>query len=138
MSQAEIEELPIDAPMAEGREEAPEEPAPLEEEPAPREEEPAPQEEEPAPPEVKPKRGRPPGSKNKEARAKAAPKPKAKAKNTAPPPSEDEEPLPQYVQESLDQPSMDLTARLFGLLQSHERQRVDRRRATYASWVNRF
>ena len=36
MSQAEIEELPIDAPMAEGREEAPEEPAPLEE--APREE----------------------------------------------------------------------------------------------------
>ena len=126
MSQADLQELPIDAP----EEEAPAAPVaePVAEPEAPLAE--------PQPP--KPTRGRPPGSKHREPKAKPAPKKRVK-KPSVPPPSEDEESLPQYVQESLPPPQpQDLAAQLFGLLQSHERQRVDRRRATYASWVSRF
>lgn len=139
MTQVEIQEMPIDAPQEPVREEpAPQEP--VQEEPAPQElaqEAPAPQE--PTPP--KRKRGRPPGSKNvqKEPKAppKAPPKAKGKAKSAAPPPS-DEESLPEYVQQSLPPRPQDFATQLFTLLQDHERERVGRRRATYASWLSRF
>ena len=133
MTQVEIQELPIDAPQEPASQEelAPQEPEPQEEA----------SQEEPTPP--KRKRGRPPGSKNvKEPKArpppKAAPKAKGKAKPAAQEPEPQEESLPQYVQQSLPPRPPDFAAQLFGLLQEHERERVGRRRATYASWLSRF
>ena len=97
------------------------------------------------PDESKKKRGRPKGSINK-------PKSKAKAKATesrakAKKPEvrddviSDSDTLPAYVQQSPDytQPQpQDLASQLFGLLQRHQHERTNRRRATYASWMTRF
>ena len=94
------------------------------------------------PDENKKKRGRPKGSINKpKAKATAtATESRAKAKNVTNAIS-DSDTLPAYVQQSPDytmpQPQ-DLASQLFGLLQRHEHERTNRRRATYASWMTRF
>ena len=99
------------------------------------------------PPTPAPKRrGRPVGSKNRvkepppPPEPKAKPKPKAKTRViVAPVDDEPAEPLPQYVQRDLPpQQPQDLAAALLGLMQTHERERMGRKRAQYASWVSRF
>ena len=99
--------------------------------------------------ESKKKRGRPKGSQNKpQAKAKAT-ESRAKAKkhevtNVISDTSDTNlvtDTLPAYVQQSpnyaVPQPQ-DLASQLFGLLHNHERERTNRRRATYASWVTKF
>ena len=139
---AEIQELPIVAEEPQEIEQAetkaeqeiePLEPEPLEPEPL----------EPPEPPELKP---------TKPTRAKApakppakvpAPKPKGRPKGSktrpppiVPPPPEPE--LPAYVQEHIQPQPQDVAAALMGLLQSHERERRDRRTAKYSAWVQGF
>ena len=97
------------------------------------------------------KRGRPKGSLNKP-RAKATEsRVKAKKPDAIHSQREDDdttldtgmgtEAIPAYVQQSpeytMPQPQ-DLASQLFGLLQRHEHERTNRRRATYASWMTRF
>ncbi len=94
----------------------------------------------------KKKRGRPKGSLNKpKAKAKAT-ESRAKAKkpdvtNAISDTLDTSDTLPAYIQQSPDyaipQPQ-DLASQLFGLLQRHEHERTNRRRATYASWMTRF
>ena len=94
----------------------------------------------------KKKRGRPKGSLNKpKAKAKAT-ESRAKAKkpevtNDISDTLDTSDTLPAYIQQSPDyampQPQ-DLASQLFGLLQRHEHERTNRRRATYASWMTRF
>ena len=95
--------------------------------------------------ESKKKRGRPKGSINKpksKAKAKATEsRAKAKKLEVRDDVISDSDTLPAYVQQSPDytmpQPQ-DLASQLFGLLQRHEHERTNRRRATYASWMTRF
>ena len=100
----------------------------------------APEPETPAPK----KRRHPAGSKNRpkpEVALAQPPKPKAKAKVKKARVVEEEEPeqLPPYVQQELPRPpQQDLAAALLGLMQTHERERVGRKRAQYAGWVSRF
>ena len=97
------------------------------------------------PDESKKKRGRPKGSINKpksKAKAKATEsRAKAKKLEVRDDVISDSDTLPAYVQQSPDytmpQPQ-DLASQLFGLLQRHEHERTNRRRATYASWMTRF
>ena len=89
------------------------------------------------------RRGRPPGSKTrKEPPPPPQPKAKPKAKKkaiVAPVDDEPAEALPEYVQRDLPPPQpQDLATALLGLMQTHERERVGRKRAQYASWVSRF
>ena len=96
--------------------------------------------------ESKKKRGRPKGSINKpksKAKAKATEsRAKAKKLEVRDDVISDSDTLPAYVQQSPDytmpQPPQDLASQLFGLLQRHEHERTNRRRATYASWMTRF
>ena len=95
----------------------------------------------------KKKRGRPKGSLNKPRQDKAKStiaKAKKKSEVTILDASDTDlvtDTLPAYIQQSPDyaipQPQ-DLASQLFGLLQNHERERTNRRRATYASWMTRF
>ncbi len=69
-------------------------------------------------------------------KAKRAPRAKASVVEEPPEPEED---LPPYVQQELPPPpQQDLAAALLGLMQTHERERVGRKRAQYAGWVSRF
>ena len=95
----------------------------------------------------KKKRGRPKGSLNKPRQDKAKStiaKAKKKPEVTILDASDTDlvtDTLPAYIQQSPDYampPPQDLASQLFGLLQNHERERTNRRRATYASWMTKF
>ena len=91
----------------------------------------------------KKKRGRPKGSLNKPRKSTIA-KEKKKPEVTILDASDTDlvtDTLPAYIQQSPDYampPPQDLASQLFGLLQNHERERTNRRRATYASWMTKF
>ena len=91
----------------------------------------------------KKKRGRPKGSLNKPRKSTIA-KAKKKPEVTILDASDTDlvtDTLPAYIQQSPDYampPPQDLASQLFGLLQNHERERTNRRRATYASWMTKF
>ena len=136
---AEIQELPIVAEEPQEIEQAETE--------AEQEIEPEPLEPEPLEPSEPPELPKPTKTRAK-APAKPpakvpAPKPKGRPKGSktrpppiVPPPPEPE--LPAYVQEHIQPQPQDVAAALMGLLQSHERDRRDRRTAKYSAWVQGF